>query len=48
MVSLTPAFLAKVDGVAAEEGRSRSELIREALRQYFRTRIPEGQQNLWD
>ena len=38
MVSFPEAFLDEVDRVAKEEYRSRSELIREALRTYMRTR----------
>ena len=35
-VSLPPALLREVDLVAESEGRTRSELFREALRQYIR------------
>ena len=38
LVSLPNKFLEEVDRVAAEEHRSRSELIREALRAYLETR----------
>jgi metal-responsive CopG/Arc/MetJ family transcriptional regulator len=38
MVSFPEEFLAQVDEVADNEHRSRSELIREALRQYIATR----------
>jgi uncharacterized protein (DUF433 family) len=38
LVSLPKKFLEDVDRVAAEEHRSRSELIREALRAYLETR----------
>ncbi|MBI5354507.1 MAG: DUF433 domain-containing protein [Chloroflexi bacterium] len=38
LVSLPEKFLEDVDSVAAEEHRSRSELIREALRAYLETR----------
>jgi uncharacterized protein (DUF433 family)/predicted transcriptional regulator len=38
LVSLPEKFLENVDRVAAEEHRSRSELIREALRAYMETR----------
>ncbi|MDP1544908.1 MAG: DUF433 domain-containing protein [Anaerolineales bacterium] len=38
LVSLPEKFLEEVDLVAAEEQRSRSELIREALRAYLETR----------
>lgn len=38
LVSLPQEFLDKVDQLAAEEHRSRSELIREALRAYLEAR----------
>ena len=38
LVSLPQEFLEDVDRIAAEEHRSRSELIREALRGYLETR----------
>ena len=38
LVSLPQEFLDEVDHLAAEEHRSRSELIREALRAYLETR----------
>jgi CopG family transcriptional regulator/antitoxin EndoAI len=38
MVSFPDEFLAKVDQVAQEEQRSRSELVREALRLYISLR----------
>ena len=38
LVSLPQEFLDAVDHLAAEEHRSRSELIREALRAYLETR----------
>jgi len=38
LISLPKKFLGDVDRVAAEEHRSRSELIREALRAYLETR----------
>ena len=34
-VSLPPRFVREVDSLARKEGRSRSELVREALRQYI-------------
>ena len=37
LVTLPEPFLAEVDRVAEEEHRSRSELVREALRQYLAT-----------
>ena len=36
LVTMPDAFLDKVDGVASDEQRTRSELIREALRSYMR------------
>jgi metal-responsive CopG/Arc/MetJ family transcriptional regulator len=38
MVSFPPEFLAEVDEVARHEHRSRSELLREAVRLYVETR----------
>lgn len=38
MVSFPEEFLAQVDAVAEAEHRSRSELVREALRQYMTAR----------
>ncbi len=38
LLSLPQEFLEDIDHVAAEEHRSRSELIREALRAYLETR----------
>lgn len=40
MVSFPDEFLTQVDAVAKAEHRSRSELIREALRQYIAARQP--------
>lgn len=37
-ISLPPELAAQVDAAAATEGRSRSELFREAARQYLRSR----------
>ena len=42
MVSFPDEFLAKVDHIAREEHRSRSELIREALRFYIGLRQEQG------
>lgn len=42
MVSFPDQFLAEVDRVAREEHRSRSELVREALRSYMRQRQGQG------
>ena len=36
LVSMSDEFLNRIDGVANSEQRSRSELIREALRTYMR------------
>ncbi len=36
MISIPDDFLALIDEIAADEQRSRSELIREALREYIR------------
>jgi metal-responsive CopG/Arc/MetJ family transcriptional regulator len=49
LISLPEKFLADIDTLADEEQRSRSELIREALRNYIRTHDPEGlKSNLLD
>jgi metal-responsive CopG/Arc/MetJ family transcriptional regulator len=37
LISLPEKFLAEIDQLAEEEQRSRSELIREALRNYIRS-----------
>ncbi len=37
LISLPDKFLKEVDGLADEEQRSRSELIREALRYYIKS-----------
>ena len=42
MVSFPDEFLAQVDSIAREEHRSRSELLREAMRRYMVTRRVEG------
>jgi len=36
LISMPDEFLDKIDNVAASEQRTRSELIREALREYIR------------
>ena len=36
LISMSDEFLSKVDGIASAEQRTRSELIREALRSYLR------------
>ena len=38
LISMPDEFLTKIDGVADDEQRSRSELIREALRSYVNRR----------
>lgn len=38
MLSMPPGFLARVDEVASREHRSRSDLVREALRRYLEER----------
>ena len=43
MVSFPDEFLVQVDRVAQEEHRSRSELVREALRFYMGLRETQGQ-----
>ncbi len=42
MISLPNEFLRKVDRAAKAEGRSRSELIHEALRMLLERKIPGG------
>ena len=43
LISMPEKFLNEIDGVAQNESRSRSELIREALRSYIqKTRIRES------
>lgn len=37
LISLPDEFLTEVDGIADDEHRSRSDLIREALRSYMRS-----------
>ncbi len=37
-ISLPPEMLAQVEEAMAEEGRTKSELLREALRRYFAAR----------
>ncbi len=49
LISMSPEFLDKVDSLANSEQRSRSEYIREALRNYMRRNrninINKAQQN---
>ncbi|MGP8174246.1 MAG: CopG family ribbon-helix-helix protein [Terracidiphilus sp.] len=40
-VSLPPALLCQFEEVRKRESRTRSELVREALRAYFESRYPE-------
>lgn len=43
LISMPEEFLSKIDGVAEGEQRSRSELIREALRTYIhRSKVREN------
>jgi predicted transcriptional regulator len=42
-ISLPPAMLDEIERVRKREHRTRSELMREALRSYFSRRIPEVQ-----
>ncbi|MBK8189166.1 MAG: ribbon-helix-helix protein, CopG family [Vampirovibrionales bacterium] len=42
LISMKDEFLKRIDELAEEEQRSRSELIREALRHYIRRRITTG------
>ena len=39
-ISLPPAMVRQLEAVRKREHRTRSELVREALRQYFATRLP--------
>ncbi len=49
LISMSPEFLDKVDSLATSEQRSRSEYIREALRNYMRRNrninVNKAQQN---
>lgn len=38
MLSMPPEFLSRVDAIAEREHRSRSDLVREALRRYLESR----------
>ena len=42
LISLPEKFLSEIDNLADEEQRSRSELIREALRNYIRQHDTDG------
>lgn len=47
LISMPDEFLDKVDGIATDEQRTRSELVREALRSYIkRSRIANPQKAL--
>lgn len=47
LVSMPDDFLDKVDGLATDEQRTRSELVREALRSYIkRSRIGNPQKSI--
>ena len=47
LISMSNDFLSKVDSVASSEQRTRSELVREALRSYIkRTKLPNPQKAL--
>ncbi|MBI1955141.1 MAG: ribbon-helix-helix protein, CopG family [Acidobacteria bacterium] len=39
-ISLPPAMVRQLEVVRKQESRTRSELVREALRQYFAKRLP--------
>ena len=41
-ISLPPAMVRQLEAVRKLESRTRSELVREALRQYFAKRLPEA------
>ena len=45
LVTMPDEFLNKVDGLALTENRSRSELIREALRSYIRKTATSNSKN---
>ena len=40
-ISLPPAMVKQIEKVRKQEHRTRSELMREALRHYFDSRVPE-------
>ena len=42
MLSMPPEFLSRVDAIAEKEHRSRSDLVREALRRYLESRYGRG------
>lgn len=45
MISLAPEFLHEMDALARAEHRSRSELVREAIRTYVGTRLEQRSHN---
>ena len=47
MISLAPGFLREVNALAKTEHRSRSELVREAIRTYCVTRTERGAGANW-
>lgn len=48
LVTMPDEFLSRVDGLASNEQRTRSELIREALRTYMRRYSPQQIQKAED
>ncbi|MEB3288053.1 MAG: ribbon-helix-helix domain-containing protein [Vampirovibrionales bacterium] len=48
LISLPEKFLEEIDKLADDEQRSRSELIREALRNYIKTNNAPGSKHLLD
>ncbi len=48
LVTMPDEFLHKIDGVASNEQRSRSELIREALRTYMKRTLVKNTQKADD
>ncbi len=48
LVTMPDEFLHKIDGVASNEQRSRSELIREALRTYMKRTVLRNPQKADD
>ena len=48
LVTMPDEFLNRVDGLASNEQRTRSELIREALRTYMRGTTPHQMQKAED
>lgn len=48
LVTMPDDFLHRIDNVASDEQRSRSELIREALRSYMRRNVLKNNQKALD